>query len=181
MFHVWHRCSTLYLRAFRGWCWRYSGKYIYWAPVPSTYNSFLRSLYLSLGPFYLLSCYLFPACDQTFMCHGNSSECCFTSFLLPVYFQSCFPMQAVNHWLHKPLWGSTSSLFGLNSFCLIPSYSSIFFTPTTASSLSAVLNSFSFKLKPMPTSQKWMTPPHHHPLMLNLFEWWVKWHGHWLF
>lgn len=47
-------------------------------------------LYLCHPPLHTASSSLRSPCDQTFMRHGNSSECSFTSVLLPVYFQSCF-------------------------------------------------------------------------------------------
>lgn len=61
------------------------------------------SLHLSLLCLLPASSALFPPCDQTFMRLGSSSECSFTSLLLPVYFQSCFQCTAVNHWLRKPV------------------------------------------------------------------------------
>lgn len=71
--------------------------------LPLSLSPSSLSLHLSLLCLLPASSALFPPCDQTFMRLGSSSECSFTSLLLPVYFQSCFQCTAVNHWLRKPV------------------------------------------------------------------------------
>lgn len=82
------------------------------------------SLHLSLLCLLPASSSLFPPCDQTFMQPGSSSECSFTSLLLPVYFQSCFQCTAVNHWLRKPGRICTAFLLSL-SLSFLPEHHSL--------------------------------------------------------
>lgn len=90
-------------------------------PLPLPPSSL--SLHLSLLCLLPASSALFPPCDQTFMRLGSSSECSFTSLLLPVYFQSCFQCTAVNHWLRKPVRICTA--FFLSSFSFLPEHHSL--------------------------------------------------------
>lgn len=79
---------------------------IHYVFLHSYHTSFLTSLYTSLLVSPAASLSLYPQCDQTFMRHGNSSKSSFTS--PPRLFPELLPKRTVNHWLHKPLWVSTS-------------------------------------------------------------------------